>query len=101
MRNVTPPTKTLEVIPKHERVFLDEWTNDDISELQLGLIRSALDDIQDKRKSKTMQREAKEWLLRNDDESPFAFLVCCQCLGLNPYLLLNMVDTLLEGGLYE
>ena len=101
MRNVTTPQSTLPVLPKHERVFLEEWTNDDITELQLGMIRSALEDLRDGRKSKKMQQEAKDWLLCSDKQSPFSFLVCCQTVGLNPYQLLNMVDTMLQGGLYE
>jgi len=101
MQNVTAYPNDTGVLPKHQRVFLDDWTYDDITELQYGMIKSAINDVRDGRKSKKMQQEAKTWLLSEDDEQPFTFSNCCLALGLDADVLLDLVDTLTQGGLYS
>ena len=100
MQNVTTPLNDTGVLPKHQRVFLDDWTTDDISELQYGMIKSAIDDVRDGRKSKKMQQEARDWLLSEDSALPLSFSNCCLALGLDADVLLDLVNKLTQGGLY-
>ena len=100
MQNVTAYPNHTGVLPKHLRVFLDDWTTDDINEIQYGMVRSAIDDVRDGRKSKKMQQEAKDWLLSNEHELPLSFSNCCLALGLDAEVLLNLLDRLTQGGLY-
>lgn len=100
MQNVTTSSNKAGVLPKAQRVFLDEWTTEEIKELQYGLITSSIDELFDRRKSKKMQQEAREWLLDINQDHPFTFINCCFASGLDPYVLLNLVDSTTHGGLY-
>jgi hypothetical protein len=100
MRNATTLETRQVVLSKHEREFSNAWTTDEINELRLGMIVSALDDIRDNRKSKKMQQEAREWLVSNDSISPFSFQNCCYFLGLDSERLRELTDQLTHGGLY-
>ncbi len=99
MLNVTTHQTHSHVLPKSERAFHDEWSAEDINELQMGMIKSAIEDLRDGRKSKKMQLEAKEWLLSNDLTSPFSFINCCSALGLDADNLRILVNKMTQGGL--
>lgn len=77
------------------------WTNSDIDELMLGMLTTALDEIRDRRKSIAMQKEAKEWLMQDDEHSPFSALNCCRSLGLDLSRLRDLTNNLVDGGLYN
>lgn len=85
-----------------ERVAVDipktVWTDEDVYELQIGMIKSAINDVRDGRKSKLMQREAKRWLLEDDYVHPLSFCNCCRSVGLDAELLRSMLSRLLKGG---
>ncbi len=72
------------------------WTDEDIEELQYGMIKSAINDVRDGRKSKLMQREAKKWLWDDDYHHPLSFCNCCLSLGLDVELLRSMLSRLLN-----
>lgn len=93
------PEIELKVLPKQDRVFLSEWTDEDITELQHGMIKSAIEDIRDGRKSKKMQQEARKWMLCTDLDYPFSFVNCCSALGFDETVLRNLVNRLTQGGL--
>lgn len=101
MSNVTTHLPHITPLPKEQRVFLKQWQFDEIYELQFGMIKSAIEDIRDGRKSKLMQKEAREWLVSDDLSSPFSFSNCCQTCGLDETVLRNMVNKLTQGALYD
>lgn len=73
------------------------WTYQMIEDLQYGMIKSAIDDIRDGRKSKLMRQEATKWLLEDDYFHPLSFCNCCRSLGLDAELLRSMLSRLLQG----
>lgn len=77
------------------------WTDVDIEELQYGMIKSAINDVRDGRKSKLMQREAKKWLMDDDYDHPLSFCNCCLSLGLDEERLRLMLNRLLNGGFHN
>lgn len=99
MLTTTTPQEHTRVLPKSERAFHDEWTTEDITELQMGMIKSAIEDLRDGRKSKKMQQEAKEWLISDDSTSPFSFNNCCSVLGLDAEKLKMLINRMTQGGL--
>lgn len=78
---------------------LSNWTNKDITELMLGMIVNALEEIRDGRKSKSMQQEAIEWFLSDDYHSPFSFVNCCSVIGLDAQRLRFYMNILTNGDL--
>ncbi|NAX34115.1 hypothetical protein CAG54_00400 [Vibrio sp. V27_P1S3P104] len=73
------------------------WTDQMIHEFQYGMIKSAINDIQDGRKSKRMRQEATRWLLDDDYVHPLSFCNCCRSLDLDAEYLRTMLSRLLEG----
>lgn len=90
-----------QILAKEERLFLNEWTSTDVNELQRGMITSAINDVRDGRKSKKMQQEAIEWIVSDCTLSPFSFVNCCSALNFDEIVLRNMLNRLLQGGLYK
>lgn len=101
MKNAATRLTNQTVSSKHDGVTSETWTNNDILELRLGMIVSALSDIRDDRKSKKMQEEAKAWFMSNDSHSPFSALNCCLAVGLDIHRLRQMMNTLTRGGLFN
>jgi hypothetical protein len=98
MLNVTTHSNNTSVIlPKSERVYIGEWTDEAISELHQGMIKSAIDDFRDGRKSRQMRLEAKDWLLSDDEMSPLSFVNCCNALNLDAEALRRMVLKMTQG----
>lgn len=79
--------------------FSHDWTDDDVTELMSGMLKSALEDIADGRKSKTMKDEAIEWLMRDDYSSAFSACNCCKSLGYDIDLLRMEVNKHTNGAL--
>ncbi|EGR0468616.1 hypothetical protein BC355_17625 [Vibrio cholerae] len=75
------------------------WTDQAIEELQYGMIVSAINDLRDGRKSKLMQREAKNWIREDDYIHPLSFCNCCMSLGLDEERLRQLISHLIKGGL--
>ncbi|BBM67874.1 hypothetical protein VA249_45200 (plasmid) [Vibrio alfacsensis] len=73
------------------------WTDENIDELLYGMIKSAINDVRDGRKSKLMRQEAAKWLLDDDYIHPLSFCNCCRSLGLDAELLRSMLSRLLQG----
>jgi hypothetical protein len=100
MKNTTNPQITSTTLNNVASEHFD-WTLDDINELMLGMVVTALTEVKDRRKSLNMRREAKEWLMSDDTCSPFSALNCCQTLGLDLFRLRNLSNTLMNGDLYN
>ncbi|WP_318408870.1 hypothetical protein [Photobacterium leiognathi] len=76
-----------------------DWTDDDVTDLMEGMLKSALLDIADGRKSKVMKDEAIEWLIRDDYSSAFSACNCCKALGYDIDLLRTEVNKHTNGAL--
>lgn len=82
--------------------YCPNWTEQDIDELRLGMIKSALEEIRDNRRSLPMRKEAYWWLMSNDSDNPMSALNCCLALGLDIHRLRYLMNRLTNGGLrYE
>ena len=55
--------------------FHASWTVKEVKELKLGLIKTSLEEIKDRRKSPAMRKEAWDWIM-NDDDAPFSAREC-------------------------
>lgn len=77
------------------------WTDEHLDELRIGLIKTAIDEVRDGRKSKRMQQEAREWIMTDDLRHPLSYLNCCRAIGLDGEKLRELLNHLLKGGLYE
>lgn len=79
--------------------FSSDWTDDDVTELMSGMLKSALEDIADGRKSKAMKDEAIEWLMRDDYTYAFSACNCCKKLGYDIDILRIEVNKHTNGAL--
>lgn len=77
----------------------EKWTTSDIEELQLGMIKSALVDIRDRRKSIKMRQEAYDWIMSNDTHQPLSYVNCCRSIGLDEVVLRDLFLRLTQGGI--
>lgn len=78
------------------------WTDEDIQELQLGLIVDALKTIRNRRHSMPQRQEAVYWLMSDLDPSPLSAVNCCLSIGLDIHYLRSLMNKLTHGGLsYE
>ncbi|WP_318444890.1 hypothetical protein [Photobacterium leiognathi] len=75
------------------------WSDDDVTDLMDGMLKSALLDIADGRKSQVMKDEAIEWLMRDDYSSAFSACNCCKALGYDIDLLRTEVNKHTDGAL--
>ncbi|GMQ49621.1 hypothetical protein [Vibrio sp. 10N] len=76
-----------------------EWTDSEIRNLCFNMLKEAVREIRDHRKSQQMREEAREWLLSNS-QSPFSAINCCDYAGIDIHSLRKNVDRLTNGGLY-
>lgn len=79
---------------------ISEWTESEIRNLCFNMLKEAVREIRDRRKSQQMRQEAREWLLSNDCQSPFSAINCCNYAGIDIHTLRMNVDRLTNGGLY-
>lgn len=77
----------------------EKWTESDIEELQIGMIKSALVDVRDRRKSIKMRREAYDWLMSDDTQEPLSYVNCCRSIGLDDAVLRDLFLRLIQGGI--
>ena len=75
------------------------WSDDDVTDLMEGMLKSALLDIADGRKSQVMKDEAIQWLMRDDYDSAFSACNCCKALGYDIDLLRMEVNKHTNGAL--
>ena len=87
-----------EKIYQHELLLLldnndDEdyvWTDEGIEQLRIFVLKKTLSSLHDGRACLKARTESLDWLLA-DTIHPFSFLVCCECMGLDPDKLREMV----------
>lgn len=66
--------------PELKTEFCGVWTDEEIIQVQEGMLLEALNEIRDGRKSEAMRKEAIDWLMNESDE-PFSADICAQNCG--------------------
>jgi hypothetical protein len=51
------------------------WKIDEVVQLQMGMLETALIEVKDKRKSQAMRKQAWDWLM-SDEDGPFSAREC-------------------------
>ena len=74
-----------------------EWTDREISNLCFNLVKEAVRDLHDHRKTKQRKQESREWLFSNDTVHPFSAVNCCDRANLDIHSLRANVIRLLRG----
>lgn len=71
-----------------------EWTDRELSNLCFSLVKEAVRDLQDDRKTKQRKRESREWLFSNDTAHPFSAMNCCDLANLDIHVIRANVNRL-------
>lgn len=92
---------TTHLARSEQSTHTDIWSAKSVKELQMGMIREALEVLNDGRKSQQMKQDAKAWIVRKGRKDPFSFSSCCDANGLNASYLRWLLNKILLGGLYD
>lgn len=72
-----------------------DWSSEEIRSIQKAMLKQALAELRDKRKSHQMRVEAWNWLM-SDEDHPFCSRVCAESNALNIDILRGHVRRLVK-----
>lgn len=73
--------------------FWFDWQEKEIISIQNAMLKQAIAEVRDRRKSQTMRQEAWQWLM-NDEDTPFAARLCAENNGYDIDVLRTMLKRL-------
>lgn len=75
--------------------FHGSWKIDEVVQLQMGMLETALIEVKDKRKSQAIRKEAWDWLM-SDKDGPFSARECAVSNALDIDELRQMLRRLVK-----
>ncbi|MGR5178866.1 hypothetical protein [Vibrio mediterranei] len=79
-----------------ETEFWFSWTREEVIQIQKAMLKQALSEVRDGRRSKAMREEAWNWLM-SDDDHPFCSRICAANNGLDIDILRCQVRRLVRN----
>ncbi|MEZ9863864.1 hypothetical protein AB4525_08235 [Vibrio breoganii] len=75
--------------------FWANWEDEEVIAIQLAMIKQALNELNDHRRSEKMRKEAWDWLF-SDEDHPFCSRLCASNNGLDIDCLRSLVRRLVK-----